>query len=133
IPGNQPFKSVFLRGPLCLRALGYPRQRVIASDVVGQRGFRDCGGEWMVVEGEEGRAMRVLVIGGSGNISREIVRALLRHGHEVTVFNRGRHRDPQPEGVRVALGDRKEREAFEATTRALEPDAVIDMISFSPD
>src|SRR5438132_10396357 len=77
--------------------------------------------------------MRVLVIGGSGNISREIVRALQRHEHEVVVFNRGRHRDPQPEGVRVVLGDRREREAFEATTRALEPDAVIDMISFSPE
>jgi nucleoside-diphosphate-sugar epimerase len=77
--------------------------------------------------------MRVLVVGGSGNISREIVRALQRHGHEVTVFNRGRHRDPQPQGVRVVLGDRKERDAFESTTRALEPEAVIDMISYSPD
>ena len=77
--------------------------------------------------------MRVLVIGGSGNISREIVRALLRHGHETIVFNRGRHRDPQPDGARIVHGDRREREAFEATTRGLEADAVIDMISYSPD
>src|SRR5712692_6663086 len=77
--------------------------------------------------------MRELVIGGTGNISREIVRALLQRGNEVIVFNRGRHRDPQPEGVRVVHGDRKEREAFEAATRALEPEAVIDMISYSPD
>jgi nucleoside-diphosphate-sugar epimerase len=77
--------------------------------------------------------MRVVVIGGTGNISREIVRALLGRGHEVTVFNRGRHRDLQPEGARVIHGDRKEREAFEATMRDLAPEAAIDMISYSPD
>jgi nucleoside-diphosphate-sugar epimerase len=77
--------------------------------------------------------MRVMVIGGTGNISREIVRALLERGHEVSVYNRGRHRDPQPEGVRVIHGDRKERDAFEAAMRAEEVDAVIDMISYSPD
>jgi nucleoside-diphosphate-sugar epimerase len=77
--------------------------------------------------------MRVLVIGGSGNISREIVRALLRHGHEAIVFNRGKHRDPQPEGARVVHGDRRDREAFETTARSLEPEAVIDMISYSPE
>lgn len=77
--------------------------------------------------------MRVLVIGGTGNISREIVRALLERGHEVTVFNRGRHRDPQPEGARVIQGDRREREAFESSMRSLELDAVIDMISYSPE
>jgi nucleoside-diphosphate-sugar epimerase len=77
--------------------------------------------------------MRVVVIGGTGNISREIVRALLERGHEVTIFNRGRHRDPQPEGVQVIHGDRKERDAFEAAMRGLEVDAAIDMISFTPD
>jgi nucleoside-diphosphate-sugar epimerase len=77
--------------------------------------------------------MRVLVIGGTGNISREIVWALLEHGHAVTIFNRGRHRDAQPEGVRVVNGDRKDREAFEAAMRGLEVDAAIDMISFTPD
>src|SRR5688500_5446001 len=81
----------------------------------------------------EGKRMRVLVIGGSGNISREIVRALLERGHEVTIFNRGRHRDPQPEGARVVQGDRKEREAFEAAVRELAPEAAIDMISYSPE
>jgi nucleoside-diphosphate-sugar epimerase len=77
--------------------------------------------------------MRVMVIGGTGNISREIVRALLERGHEVTVFNRGRHRDPQPERVRVLHGDRKDREAFEAAMREQELDGAIDMISYSPE
>ncbi len=77
--------------------------------------------------------MRVLVIGGSGNISREIVRALQERGDTVTVYNRGRHRDPQPQGATVLHGDRKERAAFEAAMRALTFDAVIDMISFTPE
>jgi nucleoside-diphosphate-sugar epimerase len=77
--------------------------------------------------------MRVLVIGGSGNISREIVRALMERGHEVTVFNRGKHRDPQPEGARVVHGDRKDRAAFEAAMQGLELDVAIDMISYGPD
>ncbi len=34
--------------------------------------------------------MRVIVVGGTGNISTGIVKALLRFGHSVTVFNRGR-------------------------------------------
>src|ERR1051326_3518535 len=83
--------------------------------------------------GEGGGIMRVVVIGGTGNISREIVRALVERGDEVTVYNRGRHRDPQPEGVTVVHGDRRDREAFEAAMRALSVDAVIDMISYSPD
>src|ERR1051326_5682434 len=77
--------------------------------------------------------MRVLVIGGSGNISREIVRSLVERGHAVTVFNRGKHADPQPEGANVVEGDRRDRAAFEATVGSLPLDAVIDMISYSPD
>jgi nucleoside-diphosphate-sugar epimerase len=77
--------------------------------------------------------MRVLVIGGTGNISREIVRGLLERGNEVTIYNRGQHRDPPPAGARVVHGDRRERETFESTVRALAPEAVIDMISYSPE
>ena len=33
--------------------------------------------------------MRVVVLGGTGNISESIVRLLLERGHDVTCFNRG--------------------------------------------
>jgi len=77
--------------------------------------------------------MRVLVIGGTGNISREIVRALVERGDEVVVFNRGRHRDRDcvPPGVRTIHGDRRDRADFEAKCRSLSVDAVVDMISFT--
>jgi NAD(P)-dependent dehydrogenase (short-subunit alcohol dehydrogenase family) len=37
--------------------------------------------------------MHVLIIGGTGNISRAIVRVLLRQGHNVTIYNRGQRID----------------------------------------
>ena len=39
--------------------------------------------------------MNVLIIGGTGTISRAIVQALLRRGHNVTLYNRGLRADPQ--------------------------------------
>ena len=37
--------------------------------------------------------MRVLVIGGTGNISSGVVAALLERNHQVVLFNRGRRDD----------------------------------------
>lgn len=75
--------------------------------------------------------MKVLVIGGTGNISRGIVAALLERNHEVVLFNRGQHADPPPSDVRVIKGDRQQRDDFEAKVGAENWDAVIDMISFN--
>lgn len=85
--------------------------------------------------------MRVVVIGGTGNISLGVVNALLEFGHDVTVFNRGRTdllaqgvaTDSLPPGVRILQGDRKDRNEFEATMRAERFDAAIDMICFDAD
>jgi nucleoside-diphosphate-sugar epimerase len=77
--------------------------------------------------------MHVLIIGGTGTISRAIVQSLLRRGHEVTLFNRGQRADPPPAEARVITGDRRDREAFEAAIGQGSYDAAIDMISFSAD
>ncbi|MBI2297699.1 MAG: NAD-dependent epimerase/dehydratase family protein [Armatimonadetes bacterium] len=74
--------------------------------------------------------MNVLVIGGTGNISTQIVRSLLVHGHAVTIVTRGKR--PAPDGVRAVVADRKQRDAFETAMRAESPDAVIDMIAYEP-
>ena len=76
--------------------------------------------------------MRVLVIGGTGNISSGVVAALLERNHQVVLFNRGRRADPPP-GVQVIHGDRRAREDFESKLRVEKFDAVIDMISFDAD
>jgi nucleoside-diphosphate-sugar epimerase len=77
--------------------------------------------------------MRVVVVGGTGNISVAVVRSLLDVGHEVTIYNRGRTDRPVPKGVRVLLGDRHDRPAFEATMQAERFDAAIDMICYTAD
>ncbi len=75
--------------------------------------------------------MKVLIIGGTGNISRGIVAALLHRNHEVVMFNRGQHIDPPPPNIRVILGDRQHRDQFEGKVGSENWDAVIDMISFN--
>lgn len=72
--------------------------------------------------------MRVLLIGGSGNISPAIAAELLRMGHDVTVFNRGHHK---VEGVKQLIGDRTVLDAFVAEMRRHEFDCVIDQICFT--
>lgn len=75
--------------------------------------------------------MKVLVIGGTGNISRGIVHAALIAGHEVSIFTRGANYDAPPEGVRHIVGDRKDRATFESKFSSERFDAVFDMISFT--
>jgi uncharacterized protein YbjT (DUF2867 family) len=75
--------------------------------------------------------MHVLIIGGTGTISRAIVRALLHNGHRVTVYNRGQRADQPPSDVEVIIGDRKDRATFESTLQKRTFDVAIDMISFT--
>jgi nucleoside-diphosphate-sugar epimerase len=75
--------------------------------------------------------MRVVVVGGTGNISVAVVRSLLEFGHEVTIYNRGQTDRPVPPGVRVLHGDRHDRAAFEAAMQAERFDAAIDMICYT--
>ena len=74
--------------------------------------------------------MRVCIVGGTGNISESVVRSLLELGHEVTCFNRGQSGNV-PGGVRQIVGDRQEREKFEAAMQQERFDAAIDMICFN--
>lgn len=74
--------------------------------------------------------MKVVVVGGTGNISTSIVRLLLEVGHEVTVFNRGQ-KPGLPKGVKALIGDRQDRPAFEAAMQAGQFDAAIDMICYN--
>jgi nucleoside-diphosphate-sugar epimerase len=74
--------------------------------------------------------MRVLVIGGTGLISRGIVKHLLARGAEVTVFNRGTCGGASlPADVRAVLGDRNDATALSGVAKA-NYDVVIDMVCF---
>jgi len=70
--------------------------------------------------------MRVLVMGGTEFISLHLVRALVRAGHGVTVFNRGRRADRLPSGVTAVTGDRKDHAGLKAALSDRSFDAVFD-------
>jgi len=78
--------------------------------------------------------MKILVIGGTGLISSEVVRQLVEHGDALTVFNRGQTPKRMSADVAVLLGDRKSHADFESSVQSHGPwDIVIDMICHDPD
>jgi nucleoside-diphosphate-sugar epimerase len=75
--------------------------------------------------------MKVLVLGGTGVISREIVNRLLEQGHDVTVYNRGNRVVPGQEHIRRWTGNKQDSAQFTQDMAKETFDAVIDMISFT--
>jgi len=58
--------------------------------------------------------MKVLYIGGTGEISHACVQRSVAAGHDVTVFNRGQTDEPLPDGVRRVAGDLADAAAYAA-------------------
>lgn len=74
--------------------------------------------------------MKILVLGGTGNISRAIVKEGLKAGFDITIFNRGSRKVGFEDKVNVIIGDIKDEEGFRAKMKDLSFDVVIDMICF---
>jgi len=72
------------------------------------------------------QSLRILVIGGTQFMGRELVEALLRCGHEVAVLHRRDHHDLGPP-VRNLQMDRADLDRVRATLRAERFDAVFDL------
>lgn len=80
--------------------------------------------------------MKVLIIGGTGNIGESISNQLLEAGHDLTIFTRpekGERSSPLPQGARSIHGNRMDHVDFESQMAALDTfDCVIDMLCFTP-
>jgi nucleoside-diphosphate-sugar epimerase len=76
--------------------------------------------------------MKALIIGGTGLISRGIVKHLLARGAEVTQFNRSKRENPFGDRVETVVGDRNEAGALAGIVEGRVFDVVIDMIGFTP-
>lgn len=74
--------------------------------------------------------MRILFLGGTGNISSECASLLRERGHEIIVLSRGR--TPVPAEYRALKAERKDVEALRTALRGLEPDVAINFIGFEP-
>jgi nucleoside-diphosphate-sugar epimerase len=77
--------------------------------------------------------MRVLFIGGTGNISIAATRLLAERGDELTLLNRGRHAVEVPEGVRQVHADIRDRSVAAEALQGREFDAVVDWCAFVPE
>src|SRR5437879_12145377 len=71
--------------------------------------------------------MKFLIIGGTGFISRPLVRELQKRQTQVAVFQRGRT-PASFNGVEIILGDRKNLEQYREDFQRFAPDTVIHMI-----
>jgi len=72
--------------------------------------------------------MRVIVIGGTRFIGPEVVRQLLRQGHEVAVFHRGQTNDVRATEALHIHGDRVDLPSFRDQFEKFKPDIALDML-----
>jgi len=73
--------------------------------------------------------LRILILGGTGNIGPHHVHAALRRGHQVAVFSRGKTAENLPAQVERLTGDRN------GDLRSIQNrdwDAVLDLATFGP-
>jgi nucleoside-diphosphate-sugar epimerase len=77
--------------------------------------------------------VRVLFVGGTGNISLESTRLLAERGVDLTLLNRGVSPPPVPQGVRVIHADVYDRAAYAEAVRGEEFDVVANWIAYTPE
>lgn len=72
--------------------------------------------------------MKILFLGGAGNISAECAAWLHDHGHEILVVTRGR--TPTPPEYRTIRADRKAPAALRAALTGVRPDVVMNFLGY---
>ena len=75
--------------------------------------------------------MKVLYIGGTGEISYACVAAGAAAGQDVTVFNRGRNEEPLPPGVKSIRGEMNDATYHDLGRRGF--DVVCQFLAYTPD
>src|SRR6478735_444360 len=86
------------------------------------------------------RAMKVVILGGSGHVGTYLVPRLVIAGHEVVNVSRGKAAPYQPhaawaeaQSITLDRGTEEAAGVFGQRIRDLQPDVVIDMICFTLD
>ena len=72
--------------------------------------------------------MKILFLGGTGNISTDCAALLHERGHEIQVLTRGR--SPVPPQYQAVRADRKDPAALRAALRAAAPEVVINFLGY---
>jgi 2'-hydroxyisoflavone reductase len=79
-----------------------------------------------------GRAMRILILGGTGFTGPFQVHYAVQRGHHVTVLNRGRRQVDLPSSVEHLVGDRNTPEGMDAVKTAVAGGAKWDVVIDNP-
>lgn len=76
--------------------------------------------------------MRILLIGGTGIISKDVCRVALEKNYDVTLFNRGKNRDHVLPGAKLIIGDIR-NESIDELQNKLDNwyDVIVDFISYN--
>jgi nucleoside-diphosphate-sugar epimerase len=77
--------------------------------------------------------MKLLFLGGTGNISTACVDLALEQGHEVTILNRGRSASRLRGPVQAVVGERDDGPFLRRVAEATRFDAVVDFLAFRPE
>ena len=77
--------------------------------------------------------MKVLFLGGTGNISTACVEQALAAGHEVSVLNRGQSPSPFAARVKTIVGERGDTALLRSAAEAGSYDAVVDFLAYRPE
>jgi nucleoside-diphosphate-sugar epimerase len=77
--------------------------------------------------------MKVLFIGGTGNISLAVTQLAAARGIDLTLLRRGQRSAELPEGVSTIVADIADEAAVDAALGDRDFDAVVDWIAFTPD
>jgi nucleoside-diphosphate-sugar epimerase len=72
--------------------------------------------------------MKILFIGGTGNISADCAALLHKRGHEILVLSRGQ--TAVPPGYRAIVADRKDAVAMRAALKGVQPDVVLNFLGY---
>jgi nucleoside-diphosphate-sugar epimerase len=75
--------------------------------------------------------MDILIIGGTRNVGHFLTLELLKNGHRVTVFNRGKTPDGLPPDVRRMHGDRSDPKSLSGALTGMSFDAAVDMALYN--
>jgi nucleoside-diphosphate-sugar epimerase len=77
--------------------------------------------------------VRLLFLGGTGNISTACVDLALARRHDVTVLNRGRTPSRVAGGARALVGERDDPAALRRAAESARFDAVVDFLAYRPE
>jgi nucleoside-diphosphate-sugar epimerase len=77
--------------------------------------------------------MKVLFLGGSGNISSACVELALRQGYDVTCLNRGRRPTGLSTGIKSIVGDRNDAARLRQAAEEGHYDVVANFVAYAPE